>query len=178
MTASAASLIAPRTSVALQVNGEVHDLAVAAGETLLTVLRDRLRLTGAKCGCNQGVCGACTVLCDGEPVRACLTLAISLSGRRIVTIENADGEEPVLGVVRRAFVDAGAIQCGFCMTGMIIAATALLRDRPRPEVEEIRQAISGNLCRCSGYVKVIDAVRLAGDRLAAERLATERREGR
>jgi aerobic-type carbon monoxide dehydrogenase small subunit (CoxS/CutS family) len=151
--------------VALDVNGETHEILVPASKTLLDVLRQDLHLTGAKRACNQGVCGSCTVLLDGDSVRACLCLAVNCEGQSIVTIEGlADGGR--LSIVQQAFVDAGAIQCGFCMPGFIIAATALLKENASPSEAEIRDGIAGNLCRCSGYVKVIDAVRLASAKLA------------
>jgi carbon-monoxide dehydrogenase small subunit len=147
-------------TLSLKVNGEVRELSLPATRTLLQVLRDDLGLTGTKNGCAQGVCGACTVLIDGAPARACLALAAVLPGREITTIEGLVTGD-ALGPVQQAFVEAGAIQCGFCMPGMIIQATALLRETPAPTVDDIRHAISGNLCRCSGYVKVIEAIRLA-----------------
>ena len=131
-------------------------------DTLLETLRDGFGLTGAKRGCDQGVCGACTVLADGRAVRACLSLAINCTGREIRTVEGLarDGD---LDPVQRAFVDAGAIQCGFCMPGMVISTKALLDDNPNPTIDEIREAIAGNICRCSGYVKIVEAVRMAGE---------------
>ena len=129
------------------------------------MLRGELALTGSKNACNQGVCGACTVLIDGMPVNACLTLAVNVTGRDITSVEGL-GEGGELSVMQQAFVDAGAIQCGFCMSGMIVSATALLADNPAPSRAEIRSALSGNLCRCSGYVRVINAVQLAAERLA------------
>ena len=146
--------------ITLQVNGRAHQVFVQPWHTLLQVLRERIALTGAKRGCNQGVCGACSVLIDGEVARSCLTLAANATGREITTIEGiANGTE--LSVVQQAFLDHGAVQCGFCMPGMIVATTALLDRQPAPTDEEIRDGLSGNLCRCSGYVKVIEAVRAA-----------------
>jgi len=127
--------------------------------TLLNVLRDQLGLTGAKCGCNQGLCGACNVLMDAQAVRSCLVIAGTCVNREIETIEGLE-QNGELSPVQQGFLDAGAVQCGFCMPGMVLSATALLRENPEAGVEEIRNAISGNLCRCSGYVKVVDAVRL------------------
>jgi carbon-monoxide dehydrogenase small subunit len=148
--------------IVLRVNGECHELTVSPLRTLLEVLREDLLLTGSKCGCNQGVCGACTVLRDGEPICACLALAVNTTECEITTIEGlGDSDDP--SPVQRAFVEAGAVQCGFCMPGMIIAATALIRETPRPSPAEIRDALSGNLCRCSGYVKIVDAVSRAAD---------------
>lgn len=144
--------------VTLQVNGEARALDIDPRRTLLAVLREDLGLTGAKCGCNQGVCGTCTVLADGRPIRACLALAAAMSGRAVTTIEGlaAAGE---LHPVQRAFVEHGALQCGFCTPGMVLAAKALLDEDPDPDVDTIRHALGGNLCRCTGYVKIVDAVR-------------------
>ena len=151
--------------ITLSVNGEERALRVPPWRTLLAALRGDLALTGSKNASNQGVCGACTVLIDGMPVNACLTLAVNVTGRDITSVEGL-GEGGELSVMQQAFVDAGAIQCGFCMSGMIISATALLADNPSPSRAEIRSALSGNLCRCSGYVRVINAVQLAAERLA------------
>jgi aerobic-type carbon monoxide dehydrogenase small subunit (CoxS/CutS family) len=144
----------------LTINGEERRLPVAPGETLLEVLRETLFLTGTKRGCNQGVCGACTVLRDGVPTRACLALAADCEGEAITTIEGlaAAGD---LGAVQEAFIAAGAPQCGFCMSGMVLVAHALLRTQPHPSRAEIREALSGNLCRCSGYVQIIEAIERA-----------------
>ena len=149
----------------MRVNDESHAVTGPSCGTLLDVLRDGLGLTGAKRGCNVGICGACNVLVDGLLVRSCLSLAVAVADRSITTVEGlATQEGPSL--VQQAFIDAGAIQCGFCMTGMIMSATALLAENPSPTREDIRVAISGNLCRCSGYVKVIEAIELAATRLA------------
>lgn len=146
--------------IALTVNGETHELLVGATETLLDVLRDRLGLTGAKRGCGLGACGACAVLADGRPVNSCLVLALEAVGCELVTIEGLH-PAPGLDPVQEAFVAAGAVQCGFCTPGMVLAARALLDECPRPSDEEIRAALAGNVCRCTGYVKVLDAVRAA-----------------
>jgi aerobic-type carbon monoxide dehydrogenase small subunit (CoxS/CutS family) len=144
-------------TIDLRINGEVCSLRVETKRTLLEVLRHDLLLTGTKRGCNQGVCGACSILVDGNSIRSCLSLAVAMQGRDIVTIEGlSDGAR--LDLVQQAFLDAGAIQCGFCMPGMIISAKGLLNRNPRPSKEEIRHALGNNICRCSGYVKVIDAV--------------------
>ena len=146
--------------ISLQVNGRTHRLFVRPWHTLLQVLREQILLTGSKRGCNQGVCGACSVTIDGAVVRGCLTLAVNATDREIVTVEGlAAGSE--LSPVQQALLDRGAVQCGFCMPGMAVAATALLADNPSPTDDEIRDGLSGNLCRCSGYVKVIEAVRSA-----------------
>jgi carbon-monoxide dehydrogenase small subunit len=147
-------------NVTLEINGMAREVEAQPWETLLEILRERLGLLGAKRGCNQGVCGACTVLIDGRPMRGCLSLAVNCTGREITTIEGlADGD--TLAPVQQAFVDTGAVQCGFCIPGMLLTAHALLAETPNPSVEEVRAGLAGNLCRCSGYVKLIDAVRLA-----------------
>ena len=146
--------------IALTVNGEPHEADVWAGESLLTTLRDSLGLPGSKNACEQGECGSCSVLLDGELVCACLVLAAQADGHEVTTVEGlrADGE---LHRVQRAFVEAGAVQCGFCTPGLVVATAALLERVPAPSDDEIREALSGNLCRCTGYAKIFDAVRLA-----------------
>jgi carbon-monoxide dehydrogenase small subunit len=124
--------------------------------TVLDLLRDGLALTGTKDGCGEGVCGACTVLIDGEPIRACLVLAARLDGRSLLTIEGLEGD--ALDPVQQAFARLGAVQCGFCTPGMILSARALLASHPRPSREEVREALAGNLCRCTGYGKIVEAV--------------------
>jgi carbon-monoxide dehydrogenase small subunit len=145
---------------ALKVNGKQRRISCAGGETLLDVLRDQLGLTGAKRGCNQGVCGSCTVLIDGMAARSCLCLAGLVGNADVITIEGL-ASHGKLSPVQQAFVDAGAVQCGFCMPGMVMAATALLAENPKPDDEQIREGLAGNLCRCSGYVKALEAVRKA-----------------
>jgi len=149
----------------LSVNGAERSVDVDGMETLLTTVRERLGLLGAKRGCDQGVCGACTVLADGWPVRACLSLAANCEGSVLTTIE-ALARDPVGRSLQQAFVDTGAVQCGFCTSGMLLAAYALLRENPAPHVDEVREALSGNLCRCSGYRKIVDAVLTAAQRTA------------
>ena len=144
--------------VSFSVNGEARQAFVRACDTLLQVLREEFRLTGSKRGCNQGVCGACTVMVDGRIVRGCLSLAANCAGREITTIEGLEGDGR-LSPVQQAFLDAGAVQCGFCMPGMIMAATALAAANEPLSDDRIREGLSGNLCRCSGYVKAVDAVR-------------------
>ena len=144
-------------AVILRVNERERPLSVPAEETLLVTLRDRLGLTGAKLGCNQGVCGACTVLVEGKAVRGCLALSANCDGAAVTTIEGlAQGR--ALTELQQAFITAGAVQCGFCSPGMVLAATALLAEKPDATVQDIRAGLAGNLCRCSGYRKVIDAV--------------------
>jgi 4-hydroxybenzoyl-CoA reductase alpha subunit len=144
--------------ITLKVNGEKHSAAVKDGDTLLDVLRDKLRLTGTKKGCDHGVCGACTVLVDGQPQKSCLLLAASCENVSITTIEGiAMGGQ--LHPLQRAFINHGAVQCGFCSPGMILSAYALIERKPNPSDDEIKQALSGNLCRCTGYVRIIDAIR-------------------
>ena len=151
-----------KLSMTLNVNGEPHDVLAATTATLLDVLRASLGLTGTKRGCNHGVCGACTVLLDGKLARSCLTLAVDVGERPVTTVEGIAGNE-AFSPVQRALIDAGAIQCGFCTPGFVIALTELFARDPRPGREQIRAALSGNLCRCSGYVKIIEAAeRLAG----------------
>lgn len=143
--------------VKLEVNDDSYQLAIEPRRTLLDVLRKDLNLTGTKKGCNLGECGACTVLMDGHPVLACTTMAIACEGKRIETIEGLakNGEVHPL---QEAFVKHGAIQCGFCTPGMILSAKALLERNPHPDEDQIRRAIAGNLCRCTGYVKIVDAI--------------------
>ncbi len=149
--------------IELTVNGDRLDADVWAGESLLTTLRDRLELPGSKNACEQGECGSCSVLLDGELVCSCLVLAAQADGHEVVTVEGlaADGE---LHPVQEAFADTGAVQCGFCTPGFVVAAADLLRRVPDPTDDEIREALSGNLCRCTGYAKILDAVHLAAGR--------------
>lgn len=143
--------------IELRVNGETHEVLVETHRTLLEVLRERIGLTGTKEACDTGECGACTVLLDGLPVNSCLVLALDARGKEITTIEGlaVDG---VLHPLQKAFIDHGATQCGFCTPGMILTAKALLDEKPSPTEAEVRQAISGNLCRCTGYAKIVGAV--------------------
>jgi aerobic-type carbon monoxide dehydrogenase small subunit (CoxS/CutS family) len=141
----------------LNVNDEVWEIEAEPHRTLLEVLREDLSLTGAKEGCSLGACGACTVLIDGAPVLSCLTLAVEAQGKSITTIEGLMKDNKA-DPVQEAFVSHGAIQCGFCTPGSIMSAKALLKRNPTPSREEIREALSGNLCRCTGYKKIIEAV--------------------
>ena len=153
----------PTHAIRLHVNGVAYDLDVPARRLLSDVLRHDLELTGTHVGCEHGVCGACTVLLDGEPVRACLTLAVSVDGEEITTVEgleNADGE---LGPVQQAFKDCHGLQCGFCTPGFLTTITAGLRDNPDPTRDEAREMIAGNLCRCTGYQNILAAVLRAAE---------------
>jgi carbon-monoxide dehydrogenase small subunit len=141
----------------LNVNGTERSVEVDVLETLLTTLRERLLLLGAKRGCDQGVCGACTVLMDGRPVRACLSLTSNCDGSVLTTIEWL-GRDALGRDLQEAFVELGAVQCGFCTSGMLLAAHALLRENPAAKLDDVREGLSGNLCRCSGYRKIVDAV--------------------
>lgn len=147
-------------TITLRLNGQTRTATVAAWRTLLEVLRDDFGLFGAKDGCGEGECGACTILLDGRVVNACLVLAGQADGREVTTIEGLAAGE-ALHPLQRAFVQAGAVQCGFCTPGLILSAVALLRDCPRPDDEQIRRALTGNLCRCTGYTQIVAAVRAA-----------------
>jgi carbon-monoxide dehydrogenase small subunit len=147
----------------LSVNGEMHAVDVWEGESLLYVLRERLGLPGSKNACEQGECGSCSVLLDGVLVCSCLVLAAQAEGHEVSTVEGLGGEDG-LHPVQRAFVETGAVQCGFCTPGLVMATVDLLGRIPNPTDDEIREALSGNLCRCTGYQKIFDAVRLAARR--------------
>ena len=148
--------------VSVTVNGALLEADVWGGESLLTMLRDTLELPGSKNACEQGECGSCSVILDGELVCACLVLAAQVDGHEIVTVEGlARGDD--LHPVQAAFVEAGAVQCGFCTPGLVVAVADLLERVPDPSEDEVREALSGNVCRCTGYVKIFDAVRLAAE---------------
>ena len=149
------------------VNGKTQRMDVPGGKRLLDVLREDLHLTGVKEGCGEGECGACTVLMDGEAVHSCMVLAGQLTGHSITTIEGLE-QDGRLGVLQNAFVEQGAVQCGYCTPGMIMSAAGLLNRTPDPTEEEIRVALSGNICRCSGYVQIVAAVKAAAETLRQE----------
>jgi carbon-monoxide dehydrogenase small subunit len=153
-----------RVVLSLDVNGESRQLLLPVHKTLLEVLREDMQLTGTKHGCELGECGTCTVLVDGKPELSCLLLPIQIEGREITTIEGmARGSE--LHPLQAAFAELGAAQCGYCSPGILLAAKSLLESNPRPSRDEIKEALAGNLCRCTGYVKILQAVELAADRM-------------
>lgn len=146
-----------KQAIELTINGETHDLLVAPNVTLQEAIRDHVGLFGTKAGCEMGTCGACTVLLEEKPILSCITLAVECDGKKITTIEGiSDGV--TLSNLQAAFVRKGGLQCGFCTPGMILSGTALLKKNPRPKVDEIKKALEGNLCRCTGYNGIIDAV--------------------
>ena len=147
----------------LTVNGEVMSVDFDVRDTLLDVIRDRLGLTGTKRGCDEGVCGSCTVLLNGRPVNSCSVLAVEAAGAAILTIEGVATD--TLHPIQQAFIDCGAVQCGFCTPGMILTSLSFLRQNSKPSRDEVKAAISGNLCRCTGYRKIVDAVILAAERM-------------
>jgi carbon-monoxide dehydrogenase small subunit len=153
----------PKTyPLTMTVNGQPVTLEVEADELLVDALRDRLGLTGTKIGCNEGECGACTVIMDGEAILSCLVPALRAQGREVLTIEGlAEGE--TLHPLQQSFVEHGAVQCGYCIPGFVLSAKALLDRNPHPNRDEIKEAIAGNLCRCTGYVKIIEAIEAVAD---------------
>jgi aerobic carbon-monoxide dehydrogenase small subunit len=147
-----------KRQIALTVNGVKRELLVSTNELLLNVLRDHLGLTGAKYGCGIGECGSCTVLLDGEPMLACLTLAVAVDGSDVVTVEGIAQADGRLHPVQESFLEHGAVQCGFCTPGMIVMAKALMDENPSADEEDIRQHIRGNICRCTGYTQIVKAI--------------------
>ena len=147
-----------KVKVHLKVNGLAYETEVEPRRTLLELIREDLELTGTKEGCGLGECGTCTVLVDGKPIKSCITLAVQANGREVTTIEGLEKSDGTLHPLQQAFIDHGAIQCGFCTPGMILSAKALLDENPRPTELEVRQAIAGNLCRCTGYQKIVEAI--------------------
>jgi carbon-monoxide dehydrogenase small subunit len=148
-------------------NGKSVAVEVKSTTTLLDLLRVQLGVTSVKKGCEQGECGACTVLLDGLPVTSCLILAPQVDGRHVTSVEGL-AENPLMKELRNAFMENGAVQCGFCTPGMLLSSYALLRDNPHPSEEEVRAGIEGNICRCTGYVKIIEAIQDAAERIAPE----------
>jgi carbon-monoxide dehydrogenase small subunit len=167
--------MAERVMIRLEVNGEPVEIAVPPHKTLLEVLREDLGLTGTKHGCELGECGTCTVLVDGEPVLSCLALPIELEGREIVTVEGLT-EQGSPHPLQTAFAELGAAQCGYCTPGILLAAKALLHRNEEPTRREIQESLSGNLCRCTGYHQILDAVELAARRAQASQSAAENQE--
>ena len=162
-----------KAQLGLNVNGETHEILVAVHKTLLEVLREDLGLTGTKHGCELGECGTCTVLVDGAPVLSCLALPLELEGREITTVEGmARGGE--LHPLQQAFAELGAAQCGYCTPGILLTAHALLAETPAPTRDFIKEALAGNLCRCTGYTKILDAVELAALRMRSAPLGSGR----
>ena len=156
-----------RVEVTIAVNGRVHRCAIEPRTTLVDFLRDELRLTGTHVGCEHGVCGACSVLLDGDPVRSCLMFAVQADGRQVTTVEGLAPGPGELSILQDAFCETHALQCGYCTPGMLIAAHALLNDTLEPTREGIVEAIGGNLCRCTGYQQIVEAIELAAARLRA-----------
>jgi len=151
--------------ITVSVNGNSYTETVEPRMTLVDFLRDKLALTGTHIGCEHGVCGACSVLLDGVPIRSCLMLAVQADRRAVTTVEGLTQEDGTPGLLQDAFRDAHAMQCGYCIPGMLIASEALLRENTDPTLDDIREAIGGNICRCTGYVQIIEAIQLAAERL-------------
>jgi carbon-monoxide dehydrogenase small subunit len=150
--------------IQLKVNGMAYKMEVEPRRTLLELIREDLELTGTKEGCSLGECGSCTVLLDGKPIKSCITLAVQANGREVTTIEGLEKADGTLHPLQQAFIDHGAIQCGFCTPGMVLSAKALLDENPKPTELEVRHAIAGNLCRCTGYQKIVEAILSAANR--------------
>jgi carbon-monoxide dehydrogenase small subunit len=153
-----------KVQIQLKVNGLAYKKEVEPRRTLLELIREDLELTGAKEGCGLGECGTCTVLLDGKPIKSCITLAVQANGREVTTIEGIESPDGALHPIQQAFIDHGAIQCGFCTPGMVLSAKALLDENPKPTEMEVKQAIAGNLCRCTGYQKIVEAILSAAQR--------------
>lgn len=157
-----------KQAIELKVNGDTHEVLISPNQTLLEVLREKLGLTGTKRGCDLGACGACTVLLDGEAYLSCLTLAVDAAGKDIVTIEGLS-EGGYLHPVQKSFVEVGGLQCGFCTPGIIMTAKAILDEEPNPTEESVKKKMAGNLCRCTGYKKVVEAVTSAAAKMGGRR---------
>jgi carbon-monoxide dehydrogenase small subunit len=158
-------------TITFTINGELETINIPVHKTLLQTLREELVLTGTKNGCAAGECGACTVLLNGEPVNSCLVLAVECEGAEIITIEGLAADQQ-LDPLQQALIDAGGVQCGYCIPGVLISARALLDRNPQPDEQEIREALVGNLCRCTGYVRIIEGVQEAARRARADRYQT------
>ena len=155
--------------ISVEVNGVARTGEVPARLSLVDWLREELRLTGTHAGCEHGVCGACSVMLDGEPVRSCLIYTVQADGRRVTTVEGLANPDGTLSVLQDSFCQMHGLQCGYCTPGMLIAARGLLNDTPSPGEEQIREAIGGNLCRCTGYQQIVDAIKHAAERISAEK---------
>ena len=163
-------------NITLDINGKTTTASIEPRLTLLDFLRDFAGLKGTHAGCEHGVCGACTVLLDGDAVRSCLVLAVQAEGSHITTIEAVDGAERLpgeLSIIQDAFCETHGLQCGYCTPGMVLAAKTLLQHTPTPSREDVREAISGNICRCTGYVQIVDAIMLAAERLQGRNQPTD-----
>ena len=154
-----------KREISLTINGKTHALAVEPRLSLSDMLRDELRLNGTHIGCEHGVCGACSILLDGVPIRSCLMLAVQADGHNITTVEGMCNEDQTPGILQEAFQEAHGMQCGYCTPGMLISAQALLTENNDPCLEEIKEAIGGNLCRCTGYTQIIESIQLAACRM-------------
>jgi carbon-monoxide dehydrogenase small subunit len=155
-------------TVEIHVNGRLRQAKVFGSTTLLELLREQWGLTGTKDGCGEGDCGACTVIMDGQPIKSCLVLAVQAQGSQVTTVEGLAGDDGSLHPLQQAFIDVGAVQCGYCIPGMLLAGKALLDANPRPSRSEIKIALSGNLCRCTGYSKIIEAVKQGAEQMQEE----------
>jgi carbon-monoxide dehydrogenase small subunit len=155
----------PAKNITITVNGEAHSASIEPRLTLVDFLRDTLDLTGTHVGCEHGVCGACSVLFDDQPIRSCLMFAVQADGHRVTTVEGLADPGGAMSLIQDCFWETHALQCGYCTPGMLIAAHALLARNPDPSRQDIRKAISGNLCRCTGYSQIVEAIELAADRL-------------
>ena len=153
--------------IELDINGRIYEIPVSPKDLLVDVIRKKVGLTGTKKGCGQGDCGACTVLIDGAPVLSCITLAIACQGKKITTIEGLVTEDGALHPIQQSFVDHGAVQCGFCTPGMILTSKALLDKNQQPTEMEIKRGIAGNICRCTGYKRIVASIKAAGDTIAS-----------
>lgn len=162
-----------KKTISLEVNGVPEIQEVAVGTTLLHFLRDTLDLTGTKEGCNEGECGSCVVLLDGRPVNSCLVLAVEADGAKVTTIEGLS-KDGVLHPIQKAFLAHTSIQCGFCTPGMVVTAVALLKENPDPSEDEVRKALAGNMCRCTGYRQIVDAVRDAAAAMRTKETVSEK----
>jgi carbon-monoxide dehydrogenase small subunit len=157
----------PKSSVCITVNGVEHRCEVPTRLSLVDFLRETLRLTGTHVGCEHGICGACSVILDGDPVRSCLMFAVQADGHSITTVEGLANSDGSMSVLQDSFCETHGLQCGYCTPGMLVATHSLLKTNPNPSAGDIRDAISGNLCRCTGYQQIVDAVQLAARRVAA-----------